>query len=98
MKSLLESAPQNAERDREYDDIINEFAALSNQRNKYVHGLWSTATDDTGTPGKVQFSPAKADASAHLTARTVTKDEIEAIINRMGDLFKRIDKCNYPPA
>jgi hypothetical protein len=98
MTSLLESAPQNAERDREYDDIINEFAALSNLRNKYVHGLWSTVTDDNDIPVKVQLSPIRADASANLNPRTVKKDEIEAILIRMRNLFEKILKCNYPPA
>jgi hypothetical protein len=42
MRNLLEHTPQNAQKGKAYDELLDEFENLNRLRNKYAHALWLT--------------------------------------------------------
>jgi hypothetical protein len=45
MRTLLHHSKRNADKSASYDEMIDEFEAVSLLRNHYVHGLWETSDD-----------------------------------------------------
>ncbi len=86
MRSLLQRAELNDKKDAIYDEVINEFAALNDQRNKFLHGLWYTHES-----GKVYFVEESIDDLSVFHAREVTAQEIQALIDRMTALEDRVE-------
>jgi hypothetical protein len=87
LKALLHEAPINKDRTLEYDEIIDEFEAISKIRNSYVHGLWYT--HDSGT---VYIAVASVDDFSFFEKREIGVEEIKGNIERLAELWQRIMK------
>jgi hypothetical protein len=85
MRRLLQRTELNDKKDKIYDEVINEFAALNDSRNAFLHGLWYTHES-----GNVYFVEESVDDLSVFHAREVTAQEIEILINRMIELEDRI--------
>jgi hypothetical protein len=85
MRSLLQRVELNDTKDTIYDEVINEFAALNDLRNTFLHGLWYTHES-----GRVYFVEESIDDLSVFHAREVTAQEIEALIHRMTALEDRV--------
>lgn len=89
MRSLLEEAEINRDKDSSYDEILDEFASLNRVRNSYAHGLWWTSQDDKKL---VWLQETSTDPFASLFGkeRRVTLKELVGITQRIGALFDKI--------
>lgn len=85
MRSLLELSMHNREKPIDYDEIIDEFDKLNDQRNKLLHGLWWTRHD-----GRLYYEEASLDNHSFLTSREVETKEIDDVTKRMDALIMRI--------
>jgi hypothetical protein len=85
MRSLLQRTELNERKDQIYDEVINEFAALNDLRNTFLHGLWYTHQS-----GRVFFVEESIDDLSVFHAREVTVQEVETIIGRMTALEHRV--------
>lgn len=63
MKQVLQNAQEHTNTSTEFDEVIDEFSALSTIRNKLVHGLWTMnnanipyLTNADGKPGSGMMS------------------------------------------
>jgi hypothetical protein len=87
MEDLLQLAPGNRGLDGSFDEMIDEFAAVSKLRNIYVHGLWWTAD----TPDK---EPYLAEGDEHGWGFSVSDkgdlEKMRALIERIWALYKRV--------
>ena len=88
LRAMLEQALINKEREEIYDEIIDEFEALNRNRNKLVHGLWSTH-DETG---RVFLANPGLDDFHFIAPRQVNLDELERVIRRMEALLVKINR------
>ena len=93
MTALLEMAPHNAGRGPKFDEVLAEFSALNQLRNKYVHGLWRTETNESGFVGRVLLADPRQDMSGHGALHAVKATEINAVTSRMSRLFTKIGRC-----
>jgi hypothetical protein len=85
MRSLLQRVELNDRKDQIYDEVINEFAVLNDQRNTFLHGLWQTHQS-----GRVFFVEESIDDISFFHAREVELQEIETLIQRMNKLEDRV--------
>ena len=85
MLDLLQLAPINAHLGDEYDQIIDEFRIISNQRNSYAHGRWWTKVD-----GEVMLDEGGDPREALRVIRIVTIDELTAFSKRILKLHGAI--------
>jgi hypothetical protein len=85
LRSLLEDSPSNMSKGQEYDELIDEFAALSTIRNKFIHGLWSVHED-----GRVFLAEPTVEDTWFLDSRPVRIEELKSAISRMDLLTKQI--------
>lgn len=93
MRSLL-LAPHNAERQELYDEIIDEFYSLNDQRNQYIHGRWMWTDQDK----TLSFWAPSAEQFLHLEPRHVTEKELSLVFNRMRALFEKIGRRHGLPS
>ena len=93
MTALLEMAPHNAERGQNFDEVLDEFSTLNHLRNKYVHGLWRTEVNESGSFGHVLLADPRQDMSGHGAEHIVKATEINAVSGRMSRLFTKIGRC-----
>lgn len=80
LEALLHRALQNAECGSQYDEVIREFWACANLRNKYVHGRWWTGTDKTK---RVFFAPATDDGKEMGKALPASVVHMDWVIHRI---------------
>ena len=92
MRNLLETLPHNSSKSSLYDEMLDEFASINSQRNKYVHGIWTT---DLGT-GQVRLRKATIQHEVYEGAVTVLPEEVQALTNRMQTLYTRVAVRNQP--
>jgi hypothetical protein len=87
MRTLLHHGRQNATKSSVYDEIIDEFQAVSLLRNQYVHGLWETADD-----GRIYLVRPRDDpyALGTLVAKRFDPDEMAGTRMRIIELMQRI--------
>ncbi|MCW5698765.1 MAG: hypothetical protein KIT00_02875 [Rhodospirillales bacterium] len=85
MRALLERSRINRTKSGDYDAIIDEFKALNDERNKYVHGFWMTHKDS----GRVFFDEI-SDAHLVMARREIKGPEMQRIIDRMENLIWRV--------
>lgn len=45
MRALLQNTAFNSDKPEEFDQILDDFKKLNDQRNRYVHGYWFTHVD-----------------------------------------------------
>ncbi len=94
MRSLL-LAPHNTERKELYDEIIDEFYSLNDQRNDYIHGRWLWTEQDK----TLSFWAPSAEQYLHLEPRPVTDKDLLLLFNRMRALFEKIRRRHgLPPS
>ncbi len=86
LETLLEKSPKNAKADTFFDEVIAEFEEINSQRNKLVHGAWTT--HDSGKTFVAEF----LEEYGLLRAREITDKELEALLNRIGMLSSLIMK------
>jgi hypothetical protein len=88
LRSLLEESPRNQHRGAEFDEIIDEFASLTTERNNYVHGLWWT---NEKTKAVRRADPnVTHEIGPTLTAKPVSLKQAIHVADRMGLLFGKI--------
>ena len=92
LRILPETLPRNSSKTSRDDEMIGEFASINAQRNKYVHGIWTT---DSGT-GEVRLRKATVQHEVYEGAVTVTPEEVQAITGRMHALYTRVAVRNQP--
>jgi hypothetical protein len=85
LRNLLQRTQRNADKGPEYDELIDEFAAVNKLRNKYLHGLWSTHQQT----GATYFAEPSTDDFIFLTSRKIEVDELEAVLIRVNGLHER---------
>lgn len=85
MKALLERARINRTKADDYDAVLDEFKALNDERNKYVHGFWLTHKES----GRVFFSEI-TDIDLVLPRREIKGPELQRIITRMENLIWKV--------
>jgi hypothetical protein len=86
MRSLLEESAANKDKGPLYDEMIDEFEALTKERNNYVHGLWWTEGDGSVT---------RADASTNAfdsfnSGRPVSLKQAQHVAQRISALAGRV--------
>jgi hypothetical protein len=94
MRSLLEHARLNRDKTQEFDDIIDLFSEVRTRRNAYAHGLWSTGEDNRAW---IQ-EPSPDWLAEFLSEREVKISELEAVLKRMNELWKKCLAVTYPHA
>ena len=89
MRSLLHHAPRNSEKAAIFDELIDEFEAVSKLRNEYVHGLWEV-TDD----GEIYFVRPNSDPYGleNLVSKRFDLMEIEQARKRILDLWSKVQR------
>lgn len=85
MKKLLEDAKLNEEKDRIYDQILEDFKNISDQRNGYVHGRWWTSA-----AGEVVLDNTLDPNEPFQNARSVPIEEIRGLASRVTSLQETI--------
>lgn len=85
MRTLLEGSPINSHRSAAYDEILDEFDALTKLRNQYVHGLWWT---EHLTARRSDPVPPHYGRPEH--SRPVTPEQMEAVLTRIARLDLKI--------
>jgi hypothetical protein len=85
LRSLLQRTELNQRKDPIYDEVIDEFSSLNDQRNTYLHGLWHTHES-----GRVFFIEASQDEMSIFQNREVHLNEIDEFIDRLDALENRI--------
>ena len=85
MTSLLEHSYVNRMKGSEYDEFISEFDGMANSRNDYVHHIWWTHSS-----GRVFLAPPSVTDYGWHDGREVTLNELEGVIERMGELMRRL--------
>jgi len=85
MKNALERNPRNISKDREYDDILDKFGALSKRRNDYIHGLWMTHES-----GDVYVVIDSKEEYFLNGARKIGAEELKECIKNMNELQSKI--------
>jgi len=97
MRSLLEEAEVNRDKDASYDEILDEFASLNKIRNAYAHGLWSTSVDEKQS---VWLEETSTDPFAVFFAkkRRVSLKELIGALERMSVLIEKIYRSTGPQA
>lgn len=86
MRRLLQEMPENAERPKHLDDVLDDFLKINKRRNDYVHGLWYTAEKSKlvmrcGTDGL---------GLSFMRAKPVSIDEMETLLDDISNLNRRI--------
>lgn len=94
MKALLQRAGHNITKPEEYDQIISEFEAINTIRNHYVHGDWTTSTED----GSLMLIRPNGDPYliGHPVAKRVSPDDIKRDAERIERLWTRMDQLIVP--
>ena len=87
LRKMLERSIYNANKDPEFDEVINEYENLNDIRNDYVHGLWVTHES-----GKVYLGVSSRSDFEFFVRREVELQELEAALKRMQLLQGRIGK------
>ena len=85
MRSLLQEAQSNKNKDSTWDAFIDDFASISGSRSDYAHGLWWTHDS-----GNIFLEPPDPSISGILNKREVTLNELNNVIDRMNDLSTRL--------
>lgn len=85
MRAILEQSPINQKKGAIFDAMIDEFEALNKARNKYVHGLWWTHESQ-----RMYLQPASTSEAGFLDQREVTLQEMNEVLERMGNLWRRV--------
>ena len=86
LRKLLQRSSFNADKDDDYDVLINEYEKLSKVRNDLVHGLWWTHED-----GGVYLSKSDTTGFSLTDAKEVKLEELEDIAKRIIAFKIRID-------
>ena len=92
MRSLLEEAHHNKEKNVIYDEIIDEFHSLNKIRNDYVHGRWLWNEDEK----ILLFWMPTADNLLNIEPRPVKIEELSLVFNRMVALMEKIRLRHAP--
>ena len=85
MRSLLEEAQVNQNRDATWDFIIDDFATISTSRNDYADGIWWTHET-----GRIFLEPPNPSSRGAFNKREVNLNELNDVIDRMNDLASRL--------
>jgi hypothetical protein len=88
LRSLLEESAINKHKGPEYDQVIDEFASLTTERNNYVHGLWFT-NQDTGDVLRADPSITH-EMGPFTTAKPVSIKQPQHVLLRMEALVNAI--------
>jgi hypothetical protein len=89
MRALLHHSKRNADKGDVYDELIDEFEAVSFLRNQYVHGLWETADD-----GELYLVRPRDDpyALGALVAKRFDIEEMAGARARILGLWSRVHR------
>ena len=81
LRALLERAETNTRKGPQFDAAIAGYAAARRRWRAYVHGLWYTHEN-----GRTFLAAPTGDAASFLVAREVKTAELEAELDRLGEL------------
>lgn len=93
MRSLLERAPINQDKDKAFDEVIDLFVEVKNKRNAYAHGLWWTHDETKRT---FIEEPTTSEGFGFFSRREVKLNELKATTKRMNDLIRKANSIIYP--
>lgn len=85
MRTLLEESKLNEHRGAVFDEIIDEFAALTTERNNYAHGLWWT--DGGGIISR--SDPSDSPYSGPSYAKPISLKQAKQVLKRINDLGRK---------
>lgn len=85
MRSLLEEAQVNQGRGATWDFIIDDFAAISESRSEYAHGIWWTHET-----GRIFLESPNPSSRSPFSKREVNLNELNTVIDKMNDLASRL--------
>ena len=86
LRNLLRQSRANATKGAAFDELIDEYVALNDLRNTYVHGLWSIRKTAEEGEGMYLSSPVLDDANPPHH-RPVSPEELQAAADRMLQLL-----------
>ncbi len=85
MRSLLQEAQLNQDKDASWDQLIDDFASVSGSRSDYAHGIWWTHNS-----GRIFLEQPDPSYSQVFNKREVNLNELNHVIDKMSDLESRL--------
>lgn len=85
LRALLQRSRRNKGKSADFDAVIDEFSAINDLRNSFLHGLWYTHES-----GRTFLSEASTEDFHFLEKREVKIEDVWAVTERMNALWDRI--------